>query len=150
MLKSTTTEETALRLLRRENCTCCPCSLQNCPAHFIEMGGRAWGFVSEHLKICFYKSYVKFQDLWNAHMGAVWVGSSGIWHLWLCALGQTISASAGKPGPWGTTRMRALCLLLKELDVKRGRQWNQGYSNNYVSCGKWEIQLCLHSLKGRL
>ena len=35
-----------------------------------------------------------------------------------------------------TTGITGLCLLLNELDVKRSRQWSQGYSINEVSSGK--------------
>lgn len=40
-----------------------------------------------------------------------------------------------------------LCLLLNEVNMKRSKQWSQGYSSNEVSSGKGEIQLC--SLGGR-
>lgn len=63
-------------------------------------------------------------------------------HLWLCA---STSCSAWSPwlhhrcqgretGTTGvtTTGITGLCLLFNELDVKRSKQWNQGYSKNEV------------------
>lgn len=81
-------------------------------------------------------------------------GSSGAQQLWLCA---SITCSEGQRGlcrvpalpcrEIETSRAMTaggtgLCLLLNEVNMKRSKQWSQGYSSNEVSSGKGEIQLC--------
>lgn len=57
-------------------------------------------------------------------------------------------------GETGTSRAvtavgKSLSLLLNEVNVKRSKQWSQGYSSNEVSSGKGEMQLCLFTGRER-
>lgn len=92
-------------------------------------------------------------------MGAVWVGAlgyrvCGFVHLPLAQTGQCeyhcCQCRESVATRVMTTGITGWCLLLNELDVKRSKQWSQGYSNNEVSSGKREIELCLCSLQGRV
>lgn len=83
-------------------------------------------------------------------VGALGHSSCGFVHPPLAQRGSMVSAvfQHCQCGETGTSRAMTaggtgLCLLLNEVNMKRSKQWSQGYSSNEVSSGKGEIQLCL-------